>query len=177
MGTTQPAPTYSERLRPPLRWWLAGGALVATVALVLSVASGTVMALGVAVAAVLVTGALALAGRTLVGVRAGEIIAGRAHVPLRFCAAVEPLDAVASRRLRGMDADARAFLVLRPWAPCAVRVVLDDPTDPTPYWLVSTRDPHAFAAAAAAAGGPVETPGSAEVRRVGHDEPGRTGAP
>ena len=150
MGTTQPAPTYSERLRPPLRWWLAGGAFVATVALVLSVASGTVMALGVGICAVLVAGALALAGRTTVGVRGAEVVAGRAHVPLHFCTAVEPLDAVATRRLRGADADARAFLVLRPWLPCAVRVVLNDPADPTPYWLISTRDPQSFAAAAAA---------------------------
>jgi hypothetical protein len=135
-----------------------------------------VLITGAVAAAVLVVGALALASRTAVGVQGGEVVAGRAHIPLRLCAAVEPLDAVATRRLRGADADARAFLVLRPWLPCAVRVVLDDPADPTPYWLVSTRDPHAFAAAAAD-GRRDQTPGSAEIRRVGHDEPGRTGAP
>lgn len=176
MGTTQSAPAYSERLRPPPTWWLAGGAFVATVAMVLTVASGLAVVTGAAAAAVLVVGALALAGRTTVGVRGGEVVAGRAHIPLRLCAAVEPLDAAATRRLRGADADARAFLLLRPWLPCTVRVVLDDPADPTPYWLISTRDPQAFAAAATV-GRRDQTPGSAGVGEVGHDEPGRTGAP
>jgi hypothetical protein len=31
--------------------------------------------------------------------------------------------------------------VQRPWVRGAVQVVLDDPADPTPFWVVSTRDP------------------------------------
>jgi hypothetical protein len=41
----------------------------------------------------------------------------------------------------GVDADARAYLVLRPYVKRAVRVPLLDPDDPTPYWLVSCRHP------------------------------------
>ena len=35
----------------------------------------------------------------------------------------------------------RAFLVIRGWVDPVVRVTLDDPNDPTPYWLISTRRP------------------------------------
>ena len=47
----------------------------------------------------------------------------------------------------GADADARAFLVLRPYLKRAVRVPMQDPADPTPYWLVGSRHPDALAAA------------------------------
>ena len=47
----------------------------------------------------------------------------------------------------GVDADARAYLLLRPYLKRAVRVEITDPADPTPYWLVSTRHPDRLAAA------------------------------
>ena len=48
---------------------------------------------------------------------------------------------------RGVRLDARAYLLIRGWIPGLVRVELDDPDDPTPYWLVSTRHPVRLAAA------------------------------
>jgi hypothetical protein len=54
---------------------------------------------------------------------------------------VTPLDDQARRCLAGVDADARAYLLLRPYLRHAVRVDLVDPADPTPYWLVATRRP------------------------------------
>ena len=47
----------------------------------------------------------------------------------------------------GVDADARAFLLLRPYLKRAVQVEIADPADPTPYWLVRTRHPDELAAA------------------------------
>jgi hypothetical protein len=46
-----------------------------------------------------------------------------------------------------VEADARAHLVLRPYIKTAVEITLDDPDDPVPYWLVSTRRPQQLAAA------------------------------
>ena len=47
----------------------------------------------------------------------------------------------------GRDADARAYLLIRPYLQAPVRVDVRDPADPTPYWLVSTRHPEQLAAA------------------------------
>ena len=44
-----------------------------------------------------------------------------------------------SWRAAGVDADARAYLLLRPYLKRAVKVEITDPADPAPYWLVSTR--------------------------------------
>jgi len=138
----------------PVSWWTVGALGAGTVWVVLAVATPWWAAAGGGLLAVaLVGGGLYSAGRVRVGVRAGEVVAGPAHVPLRHCGAVSPLDAEAARRLRGPEADANAFLVLRPWVATAVRVEITDPADPTPYWLVSTRHPERFAAAASTARG------------------------
>lgn len=143
-----------ETLRAPVSWWVTGGVLVTAVWLVLAVATPTWAALlGAAVAAALVAVALWRFGSVRVGVRDGEMVAGRAHVPLRHCGPVTALDADQARRLRGPDADANAFLLLRPYVSTAVLIDIADPADPTPYWLVSVRDPQRLADAARVARG------------------------
>ena len=57
--------------------------------------------------------------------------------------AAEALDAEQTRRVAGVEADARAFLLLRPYLKRAVRVEITDPADPAPYWLLGTRRPDA----------------------------------
>jgi hypothetical protein len=111
-----------------------------------------VLTAGGLAATALVAGGL-LASGVRVGVRDGEVVAGAAHIPLDQCGEVTPLDAEAARRARGPEADANAFLVLRPWVATAVRIEILDPVDPTPYWLVSTRRPEAFATDASTARG------------------------
>lgn len=86
-------------------------------------------------------------GGARVQVRDGELVAGRAHVPLSFVADPVALDAAATRAAVGPDADARAYLLLRPYIRTAVRVRITDPADSTPYWLMSTRRPGALVAA------------------------------
>jgi hypothetical protein len=50
----------------------------------------------------------------------------------------------------GPEADARAYLLLRPYLKRTVRVTVRDDRDPAPYWLVSSRHPEALAAAVTA---------------------------
>lgn len=140
---------YVERLWPPPSWWLTGVGAVGSVGLALSVSTpGVVVVLGTTLAAALVGGGLLAAGHVRVGVCGCELVAGRAHVPLELCGAVEALDAEQATLTRGVQADARAFLLVRPYLPLAVRVELADPADPTPYWLVSARRPDRVAQAA-----------------------------
>lgn len=98
-----------------------------------------------AVLVAITCGMFLLIGAARIEVGGGELRAGRAHVPLRFVGEPEPLDAAATRRAAGVEADARAYLLLRPYLKRAVRVPITDPADPTPYWLLSTRRPGAVA--------------------------------
>ncbi|CAN5851483.1 hypothetical protein BH20ACT6_BH20ACT6_10020 [soil metagenome] len=143
---------HTERLWAPPSWWATAAVLVAAAWLVLVVSTpALVTAIGTLLTAVLVFGGLGAAGAVEVGIRRDEVVAGRAHVPLHVCGAIDPLDARATRAVRGPEADARAYLLLRPWVRQAVRIELCDPDDPTPYWLVSARHPERIAAAVVAA--------------------------
>jgi hypothetical protein len=137
-----PAPAYAERLGVPFRWWVQGVMLVATFWLALVVALPGVWAW--VITAVLL-GLLALLLLSYGGARLvvadGWLQAGRARIEGRYLGAATPLDAEATRRIAGTEADARAYLLLRPYLKRAVRVEITDPADPTPYWLVSSRHP------------------------------------
>lgn len=140
--------SYEERLTPPIAWWLVGAGFVATVWWIFVIATPQWLAwLAAAIALSLVVGLLGHYGSARLVVTDGELRAGRAHIPLALCGVVEPLDRDQARRAGGVEADARAYFLLRPYIATAVRVMIDDPQDPAPYWLLSTRRPERLAAA------------------------------
>jgi len=100
-----------------------------------------------AVLVLLTFGLLAWIGSPRVVVRGGVLHAGPAHISVDLLGPVEPLDAEETRRVHGVDADARAYLLTRPYLKRSVKVTVVDPADRTPYWLVSTRHPNELAAA------------------------------
>src|SRR5690606_20367877 len=137
-----------ERLRLP--WWLWGvglglAALVATE--VWLGADGIRAWLPYLVLLPVTVAGLWWLGRIAVAVRGGELRVADARLRVRFVADAIALDAEGRREVLGVGADPLAFVVQRPWIPTAVQVVLDDPDDPTPYWVVSSRDPVRLAAA------------------------------
>ena len=138
---------YDERLGVPLRWWALATMFLASMLLAFLVATPLWVALtGTAVLVVLVLTLFLGYGAARISVHDGVLTAGRARIPLAHVGEVLPLDADDTRRLAGRDADARAYLLLRPYLRRAVRIGIDDPADPTPYWLVSTRRPERLAA-------------------------------
>jgi hypothetical protein len=94
-----------------------------------------------------VYGIFAWLGAPEIEVRDGVLHAGDARIALAHIGAVEALDKDAARRVHGVEADARAFLLTRPYVARAVKVVVEEPDDPTPYWLLSSRHPRQLAAA------------------------------
>lgn len=139
-------PAYVERLTVPLRWWAQGTMLVATLWLTVVVAVPGPTAWVVTAAALAVL-ALALLwyGDARIVVRDGWFQAGRARIDAHHLGSVAALGVEETRLVAGRDADARAYLLLRPYIHRAVRVEVVDPADPTPYWLVSSRHPEALA--------------------------------
>jgi hypothetical protein len=143
---TTPDPAYRERLGVPLRWWVQGTMLVASLWLALVVAVPGPVAWGVTAAALLLlTICLVSYGGARIVVAEGVLRAGRAHIAGVHLGRAESLDAEQTKRAAGVEADARAYLLLRPYLKRAVRVEVADPADPTPYWLLSTRHPDQLA--------------------------------
>ncbi len=134
----------------PLRWWVQGTMLLATFWLAMVVAlpgvlAWTITGLGLALMAL---GFLSY-GSARISVSGGVFRAGRARIEAAHLGAATALDPDETRRTAGREADARAYLLLRPYLKRAVRVAVTDPRDPAPYWLVSTRHPDQLVAALA----------------------------
>jgi len=141
---------YEERLGVPLRWWVQGTMLVASLWLAVIVALPGVLAWTVSGIALALMALLFLSyGSVRISVSDGVLRAGRARIDTRHLGQAVALDPDQTRRAAGREADARAYLVLRPYLKRAVRVPIEDPRDPTPYWLVSTRHPDRLVAALA----------------------------
>jgi len=135
-------PTYDERLGVPLRWWVQGTMLVATLWLAVVIAvPGAIAWVVTAIALSLLGVGLWTYGNARLQVVDDTFRAGRAHIHGRHLGAATALDADEARWTAGPGADARAFLVLRPYLKRAVKVEITDPTDPAPYWMVHTRHP------------------------------------
>lgn len=140
--------SYTERLRVPATWWLVG--MFFSLSFVTAV--GFYAGAGIAVAAGIVTAAgvsLALLwyGRVRIRVDGAGLHAGRALLEWPWLGEVVVHDRRATRRRLGPEADHAAWLAVRGYIPGSVEVRVDDPDDPHPYWLVSSREPAALAAA------------------------------
>jgi hypothetical protein len=139
---------YAERLIVPWWLWLVALSVAALAsAEVYLGAPGAPVAVPYLVLLPLTALGLFLLGRIRIAVQDGELRVDDARLPVRYVAQVGVLSAAEKREALGPNADPYAFVVQRPWVRGAVLVVLDDPEDPTPYWVVSARRPERLATA------------------------------
>ena len=134
---------YRERLIPGIGTWLLAAGCVA----MLSIAYGAALGAAAGWLCAAVAGAAAvgiiLATAPVITVDDAGLGVARARLPWHAVAGISSLDA--SETVTARDTDARAFLALRPLiSRTSVRIDIDDPQDPHPYWLVTSRHPDRF---------------------------------
>lgn len=141
---------YRERLHAPIGWWVIGLFFAVSFATAVGFALGPWVSLaGGVLAAAVVAGGLLWYGGKAIAVDDGGLRVGECRLEPECLGEVRELDAAQTRERLGRGADRRAFLVLRAYVPTSVEVTVDDPADPHPYWLVSSRRPGELAAALA----------------------------
>lgn len=130
---------FKEVIRPPL--WLLAFIYFMFLSLVIAVwaALGNLSALVTFIALTIALLAIAVMAKSEVRVTQDELVIGKAHIGVKYLAGVEILDKNAMRLLRTRDADPAAFLAIKFWLSTGVKITLNDPRDPTPYWLVSCK--------------------------------------
>jgi hypothetical protein len=138
---------YSERLWPSAPVWLVVLLVAASGGLVVVKVAPLWLSALVALACIAVAAWALVRSSARVAVTGTELVAGRARIPLGLLGEIDVLDHAEFTALRGPRADVRAYLCQRSWIPRGVRVAIVDPNDPTPYWLVSSREPTKLAAA------------------------------
>lgn len=142
---------FRERLAVPLAWWVLALVLALVSLVVFGFYLGPVWGGGIAIAALLMAAGIFTSAAVEIVVNASELRVGRFLVEHRYLGSPTSLDADQASRRSGVEADARAHLVLRPYVSTAVEIPIEDPADPVPYWLVSSRRPVELAAALRAA--------------------------
>lgn len=133
---------YRERLNPPLWAWIAVFAVTGGIAVAVWVPLGLVSGLiALILPTSLVVYGLVVSAPTIT-VTDRELRINRAHIDLDYLGIVATLDAHATTTATGVNADPRAFTVMRPLsAKDSVTVEILDDDDPHPYWLISTQHP------------------------------------
>ena len=72
---------------------------------------------------------------------------GRATIERRFVGSAQPFRGEEATAERGTRLNGLAYLCIRGWIDPVVKIDITDPSDPTPYWLTSTRRPDELASA------------------------------
>lgn len=152
---------YTERLWIPIWWWVAAFAIAALIGYEIGLAVRSVPGWIFIVAMLPVAAAVCLwlsrdqisishdgsASRDPRSPEGTLDLKGKAHLPLAAISRTVAVPASARSAAMGRQLDPEAFVAQRTWVKTMVLIVLDDPDDPTPYWLVSSRRPDRLMAA------------------------------
>ena len=145
--TQQEKLLYSEHQRVPLVWWLFAAGVVAIIAWQAQMGRPMwAFYVGLVISGALAVWALIYFSRTKVEVTEdsyGErwLHVGPAKLPASVVSRSLVIPPTAKRAAMGRQLDPAAYVVHKNWIPTMAMLVLDDPDDPTPYWLISTKEP------------------------------------
>lgn len=141
---------YRERLWPS-PWIYLAIALVIPASVLVFMPINQVVGITTGVAMYLGLSGLLTVTAPVIQVTEHQLVAGRASLPLSLVGELAGFEGAEATLERGQRLDARAWLLIRGWVGPVVKVTVADDADPTPYWLVSTRDPAKLSSAVKAA--------------------------
>ncbi len=146
-NTAEPKVLYSERQWVPWYWWLIAAFIVALISAQFALNRAALwLYIPAVVLSVLAVWVLVWLSSTSVVVEEDPdgtrwLVTGQANLPHTVVSRSLAVPATAKRNAMGRQLDPAAFVVSHGWVPEMVMLVLDDPEDPTPYWLVASKHP------------------------------------
>ncbi|MFT4213533.1 MAG: DUF3093 domain-containing protein [Microbacterium sp.] len=145
-ASTSAPDEYRERLSPSL-WTLLSAAVVAPMVALVFAPLVPTLALAVGVLAAVAFIALLVLLSPVVAVRGGELLVGRAHIPVDLLGEPAALTGDGARAARGPELSRTAWHLLRGGIDPVVRIPVLDEGDPVTEWVFSTRAPDRVIAA------------------------------
>ena len=131
---------YKERVSPNLGTFAAVAVLIPAVTLV---SEPFDFRIGLVLSCLLVAGiwAILLFYSPKIEVDKQNLTVGRASIPRDLLGKIIeiPKDEIFFERGPGLDP--ASFKVFQGTVKTAVKIIIEDPEDPTPYWIISTRNP------------------------------------
>ncbi|MGK0716255.1 DUF3093 domain-containing protein [Leucobacter sp. W1153] len=131
---------FRERLAPGPGLYIALLLLIPAVMLTVTPLNSD-WALPVAIGLYVIIAGSLFAFAPTIEVSDGHLSAGSARIPVTALGDAEALNRDSLRAALGPGLDARTFLLVRGYIHTGVRVALEDPSDPTPQWILTTRRP------------------------------------
>lgn len=138
---------YSESQRVPLTWWLLGALLIGLLSWQAQMQREWYWGIvaGVVVSAAVIWSLISLSSTKVMVVQetTGErwLYAGAAKLPADVVSRTLVIPPTAKQAAMGRQLDPAAYVLHKTWIPTMAMLVLDDPDDPTPYWLISSKEP------------------------------------
>ncbi|MEJ0014508.1 MAG: DUF3093 domain-containing protein [Actinomycetota bacterium] len=130
---------YKERVPWPIWLWLFLLFLAASLALAFWAALGTRWAAITMLLQLLGLLYLSQSSLLVIEVTDKELKVGNAHIDRQYLGTIEVLTPDQMRQWRGPLSDPAGFMELRFWISRGVKIEIKDPSDSTPYWLVSSK--------------------------------------
>ena len=131
--------TYAEKSKLPLKVWVFIIGMSISIYLAIWAPLGVMPALLMTL--LFFAGFLAVLNKmqTRVFISKDYLYANKAKIEIKYIKKVIPLNKSEFRDLNGVSADPAAFLATNFWTNTGVKIELKDKTDPTPYWLISSK--------------------------------------
>ena len=139
-----------ERIRWSFSIWVTVIFLNLLIALTLWGVLDTQLTLALLAVSLLMTVAWAHSSEYDIVVNDKQLRVGKARIDLRFVGEITALDSHKMKVARGVEIDPSAYLAIRSWIKTGVKVTINDPRDPTPFWLISSKRFRELAAAISA---------------------------
>lgn len=138
---------FREIVRWPLWLWFLAFLFNGSIILIFWAAFDDRATSIVAILLTLSTFYVAHTSRLTLEVSNTQLRVGKASIEKIYLGEALTLNRAEMRYHRGPGCDATAYLAIRFWIPTGIRIEIADPRDPTPYWLVSSKNFEKFATA------------------------------
>ena len=135
---------YKERVLPSIYFYIASITLPLSLILV-ALPFSELVAFGLAIASIPTVLVLSWLGSPLISLTGSNLSIGQVSIETNYLGKAEVIDAQSAFQERGVKLDSRAFTKFQIGVKQLVKIEITDPADPTPYWLIATRNPEVLA--------------------------------
>lgn len=135
---------YKERVLPSIYFYLAAITLPVSIFLV-ALPFSEVVSISMAIMSIPVFLVLSWLGSPLITLTEETLSIGKVAIELEHLGRVEVITPSKAFEERGVKLDTRAFTKFQIGVKQMVKIEIKDPLDPTPYWLIATRNPEVLA--------------------------------
>ena len=144
MTILQATDLYKERVLPTVYFYIASITLPLSLFLV-ALPFSEVVSISLALASIPLVLVLSWLGSPLIALNEQTLSIGQASIETKYLGKAEVVSPQEAFLERGVKLDSRAFTKFQIGVKQLVKIEIQDKQDPTPYWLIATRNPEVLA--------------------------------